>query len=122
MRSSTRLAACTAGLIGLAFVAGACNPNDRTAHYSVSETTVGQQPAFSVPVLNVIAFQKVEIDLTNTTDATRGFAIDGYGIDKQLQPGDHVLVRFKANMSGTFRIHDSVDQRAPDARLVVASA
>ena len=37
-------------------------------------------------------------------------------------PGQHVVVRFKADKPGIFRIHDQVAPSAQDARLVVAEA
>ena len=66
--------------------------------------------------------QQVVIDLTNNTDDLRAFTIDGYGIAKTIKSGEHVLVRFKADMAGIFRIHDQVAPSAQDARLVVAEA
>jgi hypothetical protein len=122
MPLNSRLVACAAVLFGVAALTAGCNPNDRTEHVAVSTTELNGQPVFSVPVINAIAFQKVEIELTNPTGKTRGFAVDDYGISKEIGSGEHVVIRFRADKSGTFRVHDPVDSSAPDARLIVASA
>jgi FtsP/CotA-like multicopper oxidase with cupredoxin domain len=108
--------------LALVLVAGACQPNARTEHVTVQATTIGGQPAFSVPTINAIRYQRVVIDVTNTTDHPRGFTLDGYDIAKTVDPGQHAVVDFKADKPGFFRIHDQVNPSAQDSRLVVAEA
>jgi hypothetical protein len=107
---------------GLGLAVASCQPNARTEHVTVQATTISGQPAFSLPTINAIRYQRVVIDLTNGTDRQRGFTVEGYGIAKTIDPGQHVLISFKADKSGFFRIHDQVDQSAQDSRLVVAEA
>jgi len=125
---STRIAACArvlarsaAAVLAVSALAG-CSANDATEHVAVTTTKLGGTLGYSSPVINVFRHQKVVIDLTNNTDDMRAFAIDEYGIAKTVDPGQHVVVRFKADKPGIFRIHDQVAPSAQDARLVVAEA
>ncbi|MCU1462605.1 MAG: hypothetical protein JWO37_2680 [Acidimicrobiales bacterium] len=117
----SRLAAPAIAALALVLLAG-CQSNVRGEHVALTATTINGTAAYSLPVINAVAHQRVVIDLTNNTTQPRGFSIEGYGVSKTIAPSAHELVSFKADKAGIFTIHDQVDQLAQDSRLVVAQA
>jgi hypothetical protein len=116
-----RVAGMVFAALALVLLAG-CQSNVRSEHVTLTATTIDGTAAYSLPVINAVAHQEVVIDLTNDTGQPRGFSIDEYGVSKTIGPGAHAVVSFKADKAGIFTIHDQVDQRAHESRLVVARA
>lgn len=57
--------------------------------------------------INVTLGQTVVLRL-RSSDVTHGFAIDAYGINVEVPPGDVVEVRFTADRAGDFAIYCTV--------------
>ncbi|MDP7019135.1 MAG: cupredoxin domain-containing protein [Pirellulaceae bacterium] len=60
-----------------------------------------RQFAYDPPIINVNRGDRVTITLTST-DVLHGLYIDGYGIDKEIRPGEKVRFSFTANKPGKF--------------------
>lgn len=113
----------TFAMVAVAAVAlGGCAKNIQTARYAMTATVDHGEPTFTNPTLNVVQSQKVVIDLTNDSAVTRGFRIDGYGIERTIDPGQHAAVSFRADKDGIFAITDPRVAGAATARLVVAKS
>ncbi len=70
-------------------------------------TVTARQFAFEPSTLTVDKGDHVRLKVTSA-DVKHGFAIDEYGINQQLTPGQEVTVDFVADKSGEFQFYCSV--------------
>jgi nitrosocyanin len=88
---------------------------------TVAAATVGGNPGFSPDVVTVHTGDKVDLVVSNATDRTHGFDIEGYGlqarvVDPTLEPE---RVRFTARRAGTFKIYCHLHPQHLTGTLVV---
>ena len=62
---------------------------------------------------------KVVFTVKNVTDRPHGFSIDEFGVQRVVEPGRPVTVRFTANRKGTFRIYCQLHPAHGTAELIV---
>ena len=87
----------------------------------ISASLVDGNPGFVPETLSVDKGDEVDLTVTNTTDKTHGFEIQGYGITELIDPtAPPVHVKFTASKGGTFRIFCQLHEKHQTATLVVA--
>ncbi len=93
----------------------------QSTNRTIAATVVDGKPGFSPPTVNVHKGDHVDLVVTNTTDKTHGFAIEGYHVTRLIDPtAPAVHVKFVAHQAGTFRIFCQLHQTHQTATLVVA--
>jgi len=86
----------------------------------ITIATVDGKPGFAPRTITVHTDDKVDLVVTNRTDKTHGFRIEGYGITKLVDPTappEHV--KFTAYRGGTFRIMCQLHEAHQTATLIV---
>lgn len=100
-----RLIATAFGLLALAFLAAplgdVTSPAERTLHIDAT------QFAFEPGRIDVNRGDRVVITLT-ASDVVHGFYLDGYGLERRLEPGVAQEVVFVADRAGKFRYRCAV--------------
>lgn len=91
-----------------------------SASRSISASIVNGNPGFSPQTVSVHKGDKVDLVVSNATDKTHGFAIEGYKIARLIDPtAPPVHVKFTASLAGTFRIYCQLHEKHQTATLVV---
>lgn len=91
-----------------------------SAHRKISAALVDGNPGFLPKTITVHKDDKVDLVVSNTTDKTHGFRIEGYGITRLIDPtAPPVHVKFSASRGGTFRIYCQLHEKHQTATLVV---
>ncbi len=86
----------------------------------ISIAMVDGQAGFNPEEITVHTDDEVDLLVTNTTDKTHGFRIEGYGVTKLIDPTappEHV--KFTAYRGGTFRIMCQLHEAHQTATLIV---
>ena len=114
MRAAAALAAVAAAVA----VAGCVGQSERR---TVAAATVAGKPGFSPDTITVHTGDKVDLVVSNATDNTHGFDIEGYGltprvVDPTLEPQ---RIKFTARRAGTFKIYCHLHPAHQTATLVV---
>ena len=115
-RQSTAVIAAALAVVATAGCAG------QSERRTIAAATVeGGAPGFSPDVVTVHTGDKVDLIVSNSTDRTHGFDIEGYGIearqiDPTLKPEE---VKFTARRAGTFKIYCHLHPQHQTATLVV---
>lgn len=116
----TTTSARTARLLALAallLVLAACgHPTQRR---TMTIGPVDGSPGFVPQTVTVDKENQVVINVTNSTNATHGFAIEGYQRVRVLDPGVSEEVEFRAGRAGTFKIYCQLHPKHQTATLVV---
>ncbi|MGI9021657.1 MAG: cupredoxin domain-containing protein [Acidimicrobiales bacterium] len=87
---------------------------------AIDIATVDGRPGFVPPTITVETDDKVDLKVTNATDKTHGFRIEGYGITRLVDPtAPPEQVKFTAYRGGTFRIMCQLHEAHQTATLVV---
>jgi nitrosocyanin len=91
-----------------------------TVRRSLDAATVEGAPWFSPQVVTVDKGERVVLSVRNSTARPHGFTIEGYGIQREVVPGEPMELRFQARKGGTFKVycHLHPDTHRP-ATLVV---
>ncbi len=76
-----------------------------TVQRSVAAATVDSAPGFAPDVVTVDKGEEVVLTVDNSTSRPHGFAIEGYGILEEVNPGDPIEVKFVARKGGTFKLY-----------------
>ena len=117
--ASRRATASAAGLVvAVAAVAGCAGESQRR---TIAAATVDGKPGFSPQTITVHTGDEVELIVSNATDRTHGFDIEGYGltervVDPTLKPEQ---LKFTARRAGTFKIYCQLHPQHLTATLVV---
>jgi len=110
-------AAVFAATVALALLP-ACS-NASTVKRTITAETVGGKAGFSISDLTGTHGAKVVFTVKNVTDRPHGFSIDEFGVQRVVEPGRPVTVRFTANRKGTFRIYCQLHPAHGTAELIV---
>jgi nitrosocyanin len=117
MEHVRRRAAAAAATVALALsVAGCGTGTDRRA---IAATLVAGKPGFHPDPIRVDKEDTVRFKVGNGTDRPHGFAIEGYGIRRTVDPNQTLDVRFKAFRAGTFKIFCQLHPTHQTATLIV---
>ena len=116
---ATRSTAVIAAALAVVMTAGCAGQSERRT--IAAATVEGGAAGFSPDVVTVHTGDKVDLIVSNSTDRTHGFDIEGYGlgareIDPTLEPEQ---VRFTARRAGTFKIYCHLHPQHQTATLVV---
>ncbi|MBA3268517.1 MAG: cupredoxin domain-containing protein [Acidimicrobiia bacterium] len=111
-----RRAAAVAGISLLALVGCAGESVDST----ITIATVDGKPGFRPDEITVHKNDEVDLTVTNVTDKTHGFRIEGYGITRLSDPtAPPERVKFSASRGGTFRIMCQLHEKHQTGTLIV---
>ena len=117
--AARRVTASAAALVlALVATAGCAGESERR---TIAAAMVDGNPGFSPQTVTVHTGDKVDLIVSNATDRTHGFDIEGYGlearvVDPTLEP-EHV--KFTARRPGTFKIYCQLHPQHQTATLVV---
>jgi heme/copper-type cytochrome/quinol oxidase subunit 2 len=93
-------------LAGLALAVSLVACGTSTVHETMAATFVSSGAAGFYPTtITVNKKDEVIITVGNGTDKTHGFSIDGYHVQKTVDPNQTIQVKFKAKRAGTFKIY-----------------
>jgi len=118
MRRVARVALSPALAAVLAVGLSACG-GTQTVHRTVAAARVDEGAGFTPATITVDKRNRVVLRVGNTTDKTHGFSIEGYGIKKEVQPGEPIEVRFTATNAGTFKVYCQLHPAHRTATLIV---
>ncbi len=107
-----------AAVIGLGLVLTGCGGHPDVRR-SIAAANVGDGAGFVPETIRVHKDDVVRMAVGNTSSRVHGFAIQGYGIVREVQPGDPIQVRFDARKPGTFKIFCQLHETHQVATLVV---
>ncbi len=112
------IAPAAAAVIALLTAAGCAGESERR---TIAAATVDGGAGFSPDVVTVHTGDKVDLIVSNATDRTHGFDIEGYGLEaKEIDPTlEPVEVTFTARRAGTFKIYCHLHPQHQTATLVV---
>lgn len=96
---------------------GACGQGETKR--AVNATSVAGKAGFTPSVITVDKGDKIDVSVGNTTDKPHGFSIQGYGVRKEIVPGQTVHAIFRADKPGTYRISCQLHPAHELATLVV---
>lgn len=102
---------------GAALVAVGCGSH--TVHRQILAADISTGAGWSPDAVSVSRDDKVVLTVGNTTGKTHGFSVEGYGIKKEVDPGNPIDVRFKARKQGTFKIYCQLHPTHQIATLIV---
>ncbi|HEX3393979.1 MAG TPA: cupredoxin domain-containing protein [Acidimicrobiales bacterium] len=101
--NNSRLRRTVAGAALAALALAGCS--GQTSHSAIAASIVNGKAGFTPHTISVHKNDKVDLLVTNTTDKTHGFDIEGYHISRVIDPtAPPVHVKFTASQAGTFRI------------------
>jgi len=87
----------------IALALGGCGGT--TVRRSIAAATVDTAPGFAPQVVTVDKGEEVILKVDNTTARAHGFSIEGYGIQKEVNPREPIDVEFVARKGGTFKVY-----------------
>lgn len=76
-----------------------------TVRRSIDAAAVEGAPWFAPQVVTVDKGEEVVLTVGNSTGRPHGFTIEGYGIQREVNPGNPMEVKFVARKSGTFKVY-----------------
>ena len=104
--------------LGFALVASGCGGH-ATSKRSIDAVPVSGGSGYDPVTITVHKDDNVVLTVGNTTAATHGFSIEGYGIHDEVKPGAPLVVKFSAGKPGTFKIFCQLHPAHKTATLVV---
>lgn len=90
-----------------------------TVHRTIEASRVDDGTGFTPFTITVDKRNRVELEVGNTTPVAHGFAIEGYGIREEVQPGSTLDVKFTATNAGTYKIFCQIHPAHKTATLIV---
>jgi nitrosocyanin len=118
MRRPARAALSTALAAVVAVGMSACG-GSQAVHRTINAGKVDDGAGFTPATVTVDKRNRVDIKVGNTTTATHGFSIEGYGIQEEVKPGEPIDVKFTAINAGTYKIYCQLHPAHKTATLVV---
>ena len=90
-----------------------------TERETIAIAAVNNAPGFSPTTITVDQENKVILRVTNGTSSVHGFSIEGYRIQREVQPTETQRIEFKASRGGTFKIFCHIHPAHQTATLFV---
>ena len=81
--------------------------------------TVGSGAGFDPTEITVDKDDNVILTVGNTSNRVHGFSIEGYGIQRELEPSANQELKFKSSKPGTFKIWCQLHETHQIATLIV---
>ncbi|MEA2686912.1 MAG: cytochrome c oxidase subunit [Actinomycetota bacterium] len=91
----------------------------QTEHRTVNAARVDGGAGFVPLTITVDKRNRVVMKVSNTTDTVHGFSIEGYGIQKEVKPGEPIDVKFTATNAGTYKVYCQLHETHKTATLIV---
>jgi nitrosocyanin len=107
-----------AALLGLSLVLSGCGGSPESRR-QISAVNVGSGAGFEPTTITVDKDDNVELAVGNSTTRIHGFSIEGYGIQREVEPNNGIQVEFKSTKPGTFKIYCQLHETHQVATLVV---
>ena len=107
-----------AALVGLGLLATSCGGSPESPR-QISAINVGSGAGFEPTTITVDKDDNVQLAVGNGTTRTHGFSIEGYGIQREVEPSQGLQVKFKSTKPGTFKIYCQLHETHQVATLVV---
>jgi len=105
-------------VLGLGLALSGCGGH-ATVHRTVSAADINGGVGFSPTPITVDKDDNVVLTVANSTAKVHGFTLEGYAIQKLVNPGPGMDVKFKATKPGTFKIYCQLHPTHQVATLVV---
>lgn len=117
MTNIRRKGAALAAALALTLSLAACG--SQTDRLSIDAAQVANGAGFSPDTLTVEKENDVRLRVGNDTAREHGFSIEGYRVERVVQPDETVEVRFRAYRAGTFKIYCQLHPTHQTGTLVV---
>ena len=111
-----RIAAAAAAVPLVLLFTGCATPTD---HREITATVINGAAGFDPAAITVEKEDTVVITVSNTTDKTHGFSIQGMGVRKTVDPNQTLRVKFRAGRGGAFKIYCQLHPAHGTATLLV---
>ncbi|MDQ3897983.1 MAG: cupredoxin domain-containing protein [Actinomycetota bacterium] len=108
-----------AAAVGLGLVLTGCSGGHPDVRRQISAVTVGTGAGFEPTTITVHKDDNVTLAVGNTSSRTHGFSIEGYGIQKEVEPNNGIEVKFNARKPGTFKVYCQLHETHQVATLIV---
>ena len=105
-------------LAGLGLVLSGCGGSP-TATRQIFAADVAGGAGFEPTAVTVDKDDNVVLAVANSTARVHGFSIEGYGLQREVNPGPGIEVKFKSTKPGTFKIYCQLHETHQIATLVV---
>ncbi len=107
-----------AAVAGLGLVLTGCGGHPDVRR-QIAAANVGGGAGFEPATITVDKDDNVRLAVGNTSTRIHGFSIEGYGIQREVEPNNGIQVRFSARKPGTFKIYCQLHETHQVATLVV---
>ena len=105
--------------VGLALVFSGCTGGHPDVERQIEATNVGTGAGFEPTTITVDKDDNVTLAVGNDSTRTHGFSIEGYGIQREVEPDSGIQVKFPATKPGTFKIWCQLHETHQVATLIV---
>ncbi len=108
-----------AAVVGLVFVLTGCTGGHPDVERQIAAANVGTGAGFEPEAVTVNKDDNVTLAVGNTSTRVHGFSIEGYGIQREVEPNNGIQVKFKSTKPGTFKIWCQLHETHQVATLIV---
>ena len=108
-----------AAVVGLGLVLTGCTGGHPEVERQIAAANVGAGAGFEPTTITVNKDDNVTVAVGNTSTRVHGFSIEGYGIQRQVEPANGIQVKFPATKPGTFKIWCQLHETHQVATLIV---
>ena len=106
-------------VVGLGLVFSGCTGGHPDVERQIRATTVATGAGFEPTTITVDKDDNVTLAVGNDSNRTHGFSIEGYGIQREVEPNNGIQVKFAATKPGTFKIWCQLHETHEVATLIV---
>ena len=107
-----------AAVAGFGLVLTGCGGNPDVRR-QIAAANVGTGAGFEPSTVSVHKDDVVRLAVGNTSNRVHGFSIEGYGIQREVEPNNGIQVRLRARKPGTFKIYCQLHETHQVATLIV---
>ncbi len=108
-----------AAVVGLCLVLTGCTGGHPEVERQIAAANVGTGAGFEPEAITVNKDDNVTVAVGNTSTRVHGFSIEGYGIQREVEPNNGIQVKFAATKPGTFKIWCQLHETHQVATLIV---
>jgi nitrosocyanin len=106
-------------MAGVALVLTGCTGGEPDVERQIAAANVGTGAGFEPSTITVDKDNNVTLAVGNTSTRVHGFSIEGYGIQREVEPNNGIQVKFAARKPGTFKIWCQLHETHQVATLIV---
>jgi hypothetical protein len=97
----------------------ACGGSSTTLSRRVAFIESDGSPRLSATAITVVRGDTLKLTVGNLTDAPQQFTVDGFGIERTIEPDGAVTVEIEAKDSGTYRMYSERNRDIDPLSIVV---